>query len=439
MPTTKATRQTIVRLLSSMADGKEIRQYLKFYADPDHKRLAVIKVGGAILKDQLDVLGSALSFLHSVGLTPVVIHGAGPQIDAALEDAGLKTEKKDGLRITRPDAMQVIRKTFLDTNLQLFEKLEELGVPATPVTSGVFTARHLDEETYGQVGEITAVHKNPVERILAMGRIPLLLPMAESTEQTVLNINADTAANQLIRELLPHKVVFLSGTGGVLDECGQIIETINLATDLDQLLSADWLNAGMRLKVCEIADLLNDLPTAASVSITSPGELAKELFTYKGSGTLIRRGETIHNLPSFEGADLGAVTRLIEDSFARTLKAGYLANLEIRNILISEKTRALAIMTNLAGEAWLDKFSVAAGAQGEGLGRTMWRHVCESNERFFWRARKDNPIREFYLSESDGHMNQGKWVVFWKGEFDCATLERCIDAAVQRPSSFDAD
>src|SRR5438093_6572115 len=85
----KQTRQTIVRLLSSMATAKEIAQYLKRFSQLDAKRFAVVKVGGAVLRDDLEALTSSLSFLQQVGLTPIVIHGAGPQLDQELAAAGI--------------------------------------------------------------------------------------------------------------------------------------------------------------------------------------------------------------------------------------------------------------------------------------------------------------------------------------------------------------
>ena len=81
METHKHTRKTIVRLLSSMGSAKEIQQYLKRFSEVDAKRFAVVKVGGAVLRDELADLASSLTFLQQVGLTPIVLHGAGPQLD----------------------------------------------------------------------------------------------------------------------------------------------------------------------------------------------------------------------------------------------------------------------------------------------------------------------------------------------------------------------
>jgi acetylglutamate synthase len=81
----KELRDTIVRLLSNMASAKEIQQYLKRFSKLDAAKFAVVKVGGAVLEDDLDALVSSLAFLQQVGLTPIVLHGAGPQLNRELE------------------------------------------------------------------------------------------------------------------------------------------------------------------------------------------------------------------------------------------------------------------------------------------------------------------------------------------------------------------
>ena len=90
------TRHTIVRLLSNIGSAKEIQQYLKRFSQLDAARFAVVKVGGAILQDDLDNLASSLAFLQQVGLTPIVIHGAGPQLNQELAKAGIETPIIDG-------------------------------------------------------------------------------------------------------------------------------------------------------------------------------------------------------------------------------------------------------------------------------------------------------------------------------------------------------
>ncbi len=265
-----STRQTIVRLLSSMGSAREIQQYLKRFSQLDAKRFAVVKVGGAVLSDDLAALTSSLTFLQQVGLTPIVVHGAGPQLDEELAAAGITKQTVNGLRVTSAQALAIVRRVSQQQNLRLVEALQEMGTRATSVTSGVFTAAPLDAQIYGLVGKVKSINLAPIEASLRAESIPVIASLGESEAGQILNINADIAANELVRVLQPYKIVFLTGTGGLLDGDGKVIDSINLSTEYDALLAQPWLSGGMRLKIEQIADLLADLPLTSSVSITRP-------------------------------------------------------------------------------------------------------------------------------------------------------------------------
>ncbi|MGN6728383.1 MAG: acetylglutamate kinase, partial [Rhodanobacteraceae bacterium] len=279
-------RQTIVRLLSSMDGAKEVRQYLQRFARLDAKRFAVVKVGGAVLRDDLDALASSLAFLQQVGLTPIVVHGAGPQLDQALNAAGIAKRTVDGLRVTSPEALAIVRRVLQAQNLALVEALQRHDVRATSIVAGVFESAFLNRRKVGMVGRVARVELAPIEASIRAGSIPVIASLGETPQGQILNINADYAVNELVRGLRPYKVVFLTGTGGLLDGEGRVIDSINLRTDYETLMQAPWLHSGMRLKLEQIKDLLDALPLASSVSITRPSELARELFTHRGSGTL---------------------------------------------------------------------------------------------------------------------------------------------------------
>ncbi|MBV8158862.1 MAG: acetylglutamate kinase, partial [Dyella sp.] len=411
----KHTRKTIVRLLSSMGSAKEIQQYLKRFSQLDAKRFAVVKVGGAVLRDDLPALTSSLTFLQQVGLTPIVLHGAGPQLDEELSAAGIEKHTVNGLRVTTPKALAIVRKVFQEQNLRLVEALQSMDTRATSVLSGVFTSTYLDRDTYGLVGKVSGINLAPIEASLRAGSIPVIASMGETEEGQILNVNADFAANELVRVLQPYKIVFLTGTGGLLDDQGKIIDSINLSTEFEHLMSQPWINGGMRVKIEQIADLLNDLPLTSSVSITQPSELAKELFTHKGSGTLVRRGEKVRRFESWEGIDLARMRDLIESSFGRTLVPDYFERTTPFRVYVSENYRTAMILTLEEGLPYLDKFAVLDDAQGEGLGRAVWQVMREENPQLFWRSRHGNNVNHFYYAESDGCLKQPRWKVFWYG------------------------
>ncbi|NZA25133.1 acetylglutamate kinase [Luteimonas sp. SJ-92] len=426
------TRQTIIRLLSSMASAKEISQYLKRFSQLDAKRFAVVKVGGAVLRDDLEALTSSLSFLQQVGLTPIVVHGAGPQLDAELAAAGIEKTTVDGLRVTTPEALAIVRRVFQASNLALVEALQQADARATSITGGVFEADYLDRDTYGLVGEVRAVNLAPIEASLQAGSIPVIASLGETPSGQILNVNADVSANELVRVLQPYKIIFLTGTGGLLDDRGSVIDSINLSTEYEHLMAQPWLNGGMRLKIEQIKRLLDDLPLASSVSITRPADLAKELFTHRGSGTLVRRGERVLQAAAWSELDLPRLRGLIESSFGRALAPDYFDRTRLLRAYVSENYRAAIVLTDEDCGVYLDKFAVLDDAQGEGLGRAVWQVMRERTPRLFWRSRHHNAVNQFYYSESDGSYRQERWKVFWYGIADFAGIEACVNHCARR-------
>lgn len=431
------TRQTIVRLLSSMASAKEISQYLKRFSQLDAKRFAVVKVGGAVLRDDLEALTSSLAFLQDVGLTPIVIHGAGPQLDEELSAAGIVKQTVNGLRVTSPDALAIVRRVFQSQNLKLVEALQSGDGRATSIISGVFEADYLDRDTYGLVGEVKKVNLAPIEASLQAGSIPVIASLGETAGGQILNVNADFAANELVQVLQPYKIVFLTGTGGLLDDSGRVIDSINLSTEYEHLIEQPWINGGMRVKIEQIKDLLDKLPLTSSVSITKPAELAKELFTHKGSGTLVRRGERVLQTQSWDELDLVRLRSLIESAFGRKLVDDYFETTTLKRAYVSQNYRAAVILIEAEGRTYLDKFAVLDDAQGEGLGRAVWQVMREQNPSVFWRSRHGNPVNPFYYSESDGCLKQEKWKVFWYGMQGFDEIAACVDYSGRRAPTLE--
>ena len=430
------TRQTIVRLLSSMASAKEIDQYLKRFSHLDAKRFAVVKVGGAVLRDDLEALTSSLDFLQEVGLTPIVIHGAGPQLDEQLAAAGIEKRTVNGLRVTSPEALAIVRRVSQAENLKLVESLQGMNARATSIVGGVFEADYIDRAALGLVGEVKGVNLAPIEASLKAGSIPVIASLGETVSGQILNINADFAANELVQVLQPYKIVFLTGTGGLLDNEGRVIDSINLSTEYEHLIAQPWINGGMRVKIEQIKALLDKLPLTSSVSITRPAELAKELFTHKGSGTLVRRGERVQRYASWDGVDRARLTALIESSFGRRLVPDYFERTRLKRAYISENYRTAVILTEEAEGIYLDKFAVLEEAQGEGLGRAVWQVMREETPSLFWRSRHGNPVNPFYYAESDGCYKQEKWKVFWYGLDDFDAIARCVAHCRARPATL---
>src|SRR5699024_7781615 len=173
-------RRTVIELLGQLGSSREARQYLKQFSRIEESRFAVVKVGGAVMRDHLDELAAALAFLHRLGLTPIVLHGAGPQLDEAMKSAGVPIEKCDGLRVTTEDVMAVARPIIYRANAALVDALEARGVRGRGILHGVFEARLADRERLGLVGEIERVELEAVRRAIASGSLPVVACLGES-------------------------------------------------------------------------------------------------------------------------------------------------------------------------------------------------------------------------------------------------------------------
>lgn len=421
-----STRSTVVQLLSNIGSKREVQQYLSHFSSVSSQQFAVIKVGGAIITEHLESLTSALAFLNHVGLFPVVVHGAGPQLNKLLEDAGVEPQFEEGIRVTDGKTLAVARKLFLEENLKLVEKLEELGVRARPITSGVFGADYLDKDKYNLVGKINKVNKGPIEAAINAGCLPILTSMAETPEGQVLNVNADVAAGELARELQPLKIVYLSEKGGLFNaDTNEKISAINLDEEYDYLMSQWWCRYGTRLKIKETKQLLDGLPRTSSVAIIHPADLQKELFTDTGAGTLIRRGNklaTVTTISQFEdlqklkdvlvrdreGLDAGAtVDRYVDGLKNREFKAYF-----------DEPMDALAIVLPPTAEtalANLATFTITKAGWLTNVADNVFAAIKKDHPKLVWTVKEDDENLTWFFDKADGSLSKEGEVMFWYG------------------------
>ncbi len=433
-------RSIVREVLGQLSSSKEARLYLRQFSSVDALRFAVVKVGGGLIEEQLEELAAALAFLWHLGLFPIVLHGAGTQLDQALVEAGIETKRLNSLRVTDETTMAVIRPVVYRTNRKLVEALERHGVRAQGIQHGVFSCDYLDRDLYGLVGEISAVELEGIRDTVNAGILPVVTCLGESPAGQVLNINADIAARELIWAVAPHKIIFATPTGGLLDAKGGLISAISLIEDFHSLMSQDWLHSGMRLKLEQIQQLLEPLPPSASVSITSVENMAKELFTHEGAGTLIRKGERIFRLDSIAAGQRAMVAELLEKSFKRKLQAEYFDELELQTLLLASSGRAAAVITEgKDGIAYLDKFAVTPEAQGEGLGAALWQRLRTEYPVLYWRSRRANPINDWYFQQAEFVMKNSNWTGFAYGMPDNKTATRCIEDAFARKDGWQAD
>jgi acetylglutamate kinase len=431
-----STQEIIVRLLGNIGSRKEVEQYLRHYASVDAPKFAVIKVSGSVVDQSLDGLASSLSFLKAVGLVPIVVHGGGAQIDHALEEAHLEAPLVDGLRPMKPEVLEVARRALLGTGAALVDALEALGTRARPFTSGVIEVRTHVDERMGLVPEVLRVELGPLVAAARAGAIPVVSPFGETTSGQIAVVHADVVAREIALALRPHKIVFLSSRGGLLDEHGQLLTAVNLAEDYETVLAEGHLNGSSLHELKSLASLLEQLPPTSSASVTSPDHLARELFTHRGAGSLVRRGERVHVFESFDGVDKPRLKALLEECFGRKLKRDYFKLKKPFRVYLSDSYRATAILTLEQGVPYLDKFAVTPEAQGEGIGGSIWQRMRRDVPKVFWRARAQNPVNAWYAQQADGLYKTDDWWVFWCKMTEFAEIEACVKRALAMPATL---
>lgn len=431
-----STRSTVVQLLSNIGSKREVQQYLSHFTSVSSQQFAVIKVGGAIITEHLQTLSSALAFLNHVGLYPVVVHGAGPQLNKMLEDAGVEPQFEDGIRVTDGKTLALARKLFLEENLKLVEELENMGVRARPITTGVFSADYLDKEKYNLVGQINGVEKKPIEAAIEAGCLPILTSMAETPEGQVLNVNADVAAGELARALKPLKIVYLAEKGGLFNgDTGEKISVINLDEEYDHLMTQWWVRHGTRLKIKEMKDLLTDLPRTSSVAIIHPADLQKELFTDSGAGTLIRRGNKVHTksaLSEFENlaALKDVLIREREGLDAKATVDRYVEGLKDRpfKAYFDEPMDALAVVLPQQDSAFahLATFTITKAGWLTNVADNVFTSIKKDFNKLVWTVKADDENLTWFFDKADGSLSRDGDVLFWYGLEDGDEVKQLV-------------
>ncbi|KAF8751710.1 Acetylglutamate kinase [Rhizoctonia solani] len=430
--TSMADRDTITRLLYSIGTKREVERYLRIFSASSNPaapaKFAVLKVGGAVL-DKIDELALSLSFLSRVGLYPVVLHGAGPQLNDILENEGVIPDYIDGIRITDAKTLGIARRVFLEENMKLVNALEKLGTRARPITSGVFTADYLDKPKYGLVGKITRVDKRPLEASIRAGALPILTSLAESPEGQILNVNADIAAGELAKELEPLKIVYLNEKGGLFH--GVTGEKLD---EYSELMKQPWVKFGTKLKIREIKELLDHLPRSSSVAIIAADSLQKELFTDSGAGTLIRRGYKLFKASSIEEIGADRLRQVIHDRDPDILAglssvAGVLSDLKKAPYTIygDEPFDCVAIVQHPEGETpVMTKLLPSKNGILNNITDNVFNSIRKDHKRLFWTARADDENRAWHFERADGSFTRQGRSLFWYGVQDVREVERIV-------------
>ena len=264
------------------------------YIQKFRDKIFVVKYGGsAQIDDELkNDFVKDIALLQLVGCKVVVVHGGGKKINSYLERLNIKSEFKDGLRVTDKEAMEVVEMVLSgNVNKEITALLNKNGARAIGVSgkdAGLLQARVLDGGKYGFVGEIKHVNTHVLNGLLNNGLIPVVAPVATDEEANSYNINADLCASGVASALNAERVIFLTDTQGILDKDKKLISKLNEA-QIVALKKDGTITGGMIPKVDAALDCVkNGVANAHILDGRVPHSLLLELFTDDGIGTMIR-------------------------------------------------------------------------------------------------------------------------------------------------------
>jgi GNAT superfamily N-acetyltransferase len=255
---------------------------------------------------------------------------------------------------------------------------------------------------------------------------------------------------ELARELDTRKIVLLRRRGGLglrgeeplelapghaLPSQGGWISVVNLRTDREALAqSKRFPKRDGELLDCAARLIDRVEPNPLLVSVASPLNLMRELFTVKGAGTLIKRGTPVERHDDYSALDLARLGGLVEASFGRALSPAYFEKKPLA-VLLDAEYRGAAILHPAEPAPYLSKFAVLPEAQGEGIGADLWQGLTRDFPSFFWRTRPDNPVLTWYLGVADGMARTASWIVLWRG-LEASRIPDAIAEAEARPTDF---
>jgi acetylglutamate kinase len=269
-----------------------------------HGKIVVVKYGGnAMASPELQqAFAEDVVFLRYAGLSPVVVHGGGPQITEHLNRLGMPSEFRSGLRVTTPEAMTVVRMVLVgQVNGDVVNRINDHGPFAVGLSgedAGLLTAERrgvvVDGETVdiGQVGDVVAVDPSAVRALLDAGRIPVVATVARGTDGSSYNVNADTAAAAVAVALGAEKLVMLTDVEGLYADWPASREVVSSITadELGALLPT--LASGMvpKMEAC-LRAVEGGVRRAHVLDGRVPHALLLEVFTTEGVGTMVLPGK----------------------------------------------------------------------------------------------------------------------------------------------------
>jgi acetylglutamate kinase len=258
-------------------------------------KTVVIKYGGHAMEDAAtaDLFAQDVVLMRLVGMSPVIVHGGGPQISDLMRRLGKEPEFIDGLRVTDAETIDIVRMALVGkVNREVVASVNRHGSYAVGLSgedAGLITVDQRDPKL-GFVGDIRTIDPSILERMLREELIPVVATIGVDEHGQAYNVNADAVAGAIAVALRAEKLVYLTDVAGIYEDFGDegsLVSKVD-AAGLEQLLDTGKVGEGMIPKARSCIDALHGGVSRAHVlDGRIPHALLLEFFTREGIGTMV--------------------------------------------------------------------------------------------------------------------------------------------------------
>ena len=269
-------------------DLTNVPKYIKKYK----KNLIVIKYGGNVLIDRniFNNFIQDISILNKLGLSVVIVHGGGPRIERELKKSNIQSRFINGLRVTDKDVINIVEKVLIDFNNDIVDSLNKKGSKAVSINTKTNNIINVipDQPELGFVGVPQEINIKIIKNIISQNQIPIVAPLGLDKDKQPYNINGDTAASAIAKKLKSRRLLLMTNVEGVYDDQKKLISEIK-PFDLENLIKWKVVQGGMIPKIENCVDAVqNGVRGVVILDGRKPHSILHEIFSDKGSGTLIR-------------------------------------------------------------------------------------------------------------------------------------------------------
>ena len=268
---------------------EEVSKYIKKYKN----ELIVIKYGGNVFIDR-DIFNNFIldiSILNKLGLSIIIVHGGGPRIKRELDRSNIETKFVRGLRVTDKKIINIVESVLIDFNNDIVNSLKNAGSKATSINTKENNIIEIipESEELGFVGIPNKINIDIVKNTIEKNSIPIISPLGLGENNQTYNINGDTAAGAIAKSLKSRRLLLMTNVEGVLNKKNKLIEEIS-SSEISEMIKNKTITEGMIPKINTCLDAVDNGVTAVGIiDGRKKHSILFELFSDKGSGTLIRK------------------------------------------------------------------------------------------------------------------------------------------------------